>query len=64
MPRYEENKSYLHREYGVGNYERSFEVSDQIDANKITAQIKDGVLTVHLPKAEVVKPRKIDVQNG
>ncbi len=44
------NKS-VYREYEVGDYERSFTVPEGVDRDKISAAIKDGVLTVRLPKA-------------
>ena len=53
----------LLREYGVGDYRRTFRVSEQIDASRISAQYGDGVLTLHLPKAEKARPRKIQVQS-
>jgi HSP20 family molecular chaperone IbpA len=52
----------LLREYGVGDYRRTFRVSEQIDATRISAQYNNGVLTLHLPKAERARPRKIQVQ--
>jgi len=49
-------------EYGIGDFCRSFEVSEAIDASRITAEYVDGVLTLHLPKTEGAKPRKIAVR--
>lgn len=53
---------YLLREYGVGDFYRSFQVSEAVDASRITAEFADGVLTLHLPKTEAVKPRKIAIK--
>jgi len=53
---------YLLCEYGVGDYYRSFQVSEVVDASKITAEYADGVLVLHLPKTEAIKPRKIAVE--
>ncbi len=49
-------------EYGIGDYSRSFTVSEDIDRDKIEATVKNGVLRLILPKAEAVKPRRIDVR--
>jgi len=54
--------SYLLEEFGVGDFYRTFKVSEHIDATRITAEFHDGVLVLHLPKVEAVKPRKITVQ--
>ncbi|MBV9626481.1 MAG: Hsp20/alpha crystallin family protein [Xanthobacteraceae bacterium] len=51
----------LYIEYNVGNYARSFQLSSKIDQDRITADLKDGVMTVTLPKAEKAKPRRINV---
>jgi HSP20 family protein len=53
----------LLREYAVGDYRRTFRVSEKIDSGRISAQYSDGVLTLHLPKAEKARPRKIQVQS-
>ena len=51
-------------EYRVGNYSRTFTLSNLIDREKITATMKDGVLRVALHKAEAAKPKKIAIQTG
>ncbi len=60
----EEGLDELYSEYGDGEYERVFTLSNDIDRNKIQARIKHGVLRVVLPKAEQVRPRRITVQAG
>jgi HSP20 family protein len=42
-------------------YHRIFTVAESVAADKISAELKYGVLTIHLPKVEVVKPRRISV---
>ena len=60
-PRQDEKTEYLLGEYGMGDFYRTFQVSEAIDAAKISAEYADGVLTLHLPKTEAIKPRKISV---
>src|SRR6266704_3653155 len=52
----------LHVEYGVGGFWRRFTVGEAIDLEGIKAQIKGGVLALHLPKAERARARRITVQ--
>ena len=51
----------LYRESQAADFRRAFELDPTIDAGKISARIEQGILTVTLPKAEQVKPRRIPV---
>ncbi len=51
----------MYSEYEIGDYERVFTLSDEIDRDKIVATVKNGVLRLELPKAEKVKPKKIAI---
>ena len=57
-----ERGDYLMCEYGVGDFHRSFQIGELIDATRIEAELHDGVLTLHLPKREQAVPRKIAVK--
>jgi HSP20 family protein len=54
----------LVEEYGVGDFYRTFTLADTIDEAAISAEVKDGVLAVHLPKRAELKPRKIGVKSA
>jgi HSP20 family protein len=51
----------VHHESRRENFRRTFELDPSIDGNKISAKIEQGILTLTLPKAEHVKPRKVTV---
>jgi HSP20 family protein len=51
----------VYTEYNIGNYARSFQLSSKIDQDRISAELRDGVMTLVLPKSEKAKPRKISV---
>jgi HSP20 family protein len=51
----------VYSEYNVGNYVRRFTISSDVDAERITARVINGVLEIELPKAERAKPRRIEV---
>jgi HSP20 family molecular chaperone IbpA len=48
-------------EYGIGDYQRAFTLSEEVDKDKIQATVRNGVLRIVLPKAEALKTRKITV---
>lgn len=61
-PARHEGVNYVLNEYGVGDFYRAFTISETIDSSRIQARVKNGVLTVHLPKTEKAKPKRIAVK--
>jgi HSP20 family molecular chaperone IbpA len=57
-------KTLILTEFGVGDYYRSFVISDQIDREKIEAKVKNGVLRLILPKAGPAKTQRISIKAG
>jgi HSP20 family protein len=51
-------------EFEVGDFYRVFSIHESIDAGRIEAECKNGVLTVHLPKVEAARPRQISVRTA
>jgi HSP20 family molecular chaperone IbpA len=58
-----EGYSLVFAEYEMGDYQRSFKLSDEIDQENIQADIKDGVLRIYLPKMQA-KQRKVSIKAG
>ena len=58
----DENINYCRSERRYGSFKRSFQLTDQVIADKISASFKSGVLTVTVPKAEEVKPKEIEIK--
>lgn len=59
-----EDDRYLLRERPSGMFQRAIELPDDVDADKVEAELKNGVLTLRLPKSELAKPRKIKISNN
>lgn len=58
-----EKYSLNYSEYTVGDFERKFVISEDVDRDRIDAKVKNGVLTVHIPKSGPSKSRKIEVKS-
>jgi HSP20 family protein len=63
-PQTEEGTAFHRRERGTGEFTRVVRLPIEVDANRVEATLKDGVLLVKLPKAESAKPKKIKVAAG
>lgn len=64
-PEFTDNGLTLHRrERGSGEFVRVVRLPVEIDAEKVQATLNDGVLRITLPKAEAVRPKKIEVKSG
>jgi HSP20 family protein len=57
----EENASVHRRERGAGQFDRTLTLPAELDAAKVSAQYRDGVLTLRLPRAESAKPRTVTI---
>jgi HSP20 family protein len=53
----------VHEEYRLGDYRRSFILSDEVDRDRITAELKNGVLRLFLPKAQRTRTRRIEIKS-
>jgi HSP20 family molecular chaperone IbpA len=58
-----ETARLVHEEYRLGDYHRSFILSDEVDREQITAELKNGVLRLTLPKAERARTRRIEIKS-
>lgn len=60
----QERGNFLLREHAAARYYRQFRLTEQIDAEKTSAELKNGVLTLMIPKAESAKPKKIEIRQA
>jgi HSP20 family molecular chaperone IbpA len=51
----------IKREFIHGKFFRQFQISDEVDAEKVSAEMNAGVLTLHMPKAESARPHRIEI---
>lgn len=58
-----EGARLLHEEYRLGDYQRSFILGDEVDREKITAELTHGVLRLFLPKADRLRTRRIEIKS-
>jgi len=63
-PRQPAGQSYIWREYGVGHFYRQFSLNTPVNADAIKAELKDGVLALHVPKAESAKTRRVEIKTA
>jgi len=63
-PRQTVARGWLLREYGVGDFQRSFQLDERIDTGRITGEYAQGVLTLRLPKSEAARPRKVLIKSA
>lgn len=62
--RHEEGESYYAMERSQGSFARSFTMPDGVDGETVTADLKNGVLTVQIPKKPEVQPKRIEIGKG
>jgi HSP20 family protein len=60
----EKGKKYHRVERAYGSFERSFTLPEDADGSKVSAEFKDGILKVRLPKSEKAKPKAVEVKVG
>lgn len=63
-PRHDDEPQYVWREYGVGDFHREFRIGEDVDVERIEAQMEDGVLTLNLPKSAAARRRRIEIKGG
>ena len=59
-----DKEAFLEVQFGPGEYVRAVSLSDRVDRENIAANLKDGVLTIHLPRLEKAAPRRIPVNQA
>lgn len=60
----EERESYYCRERSFGSFSRTFTLPDSVDADQIQADMREGVLSLRIPKSPEAQPKKIALKAG
>ena len=64
QPRQPQGHRYVWREYGVGHFYRQFTINTPVHVDGIRAELKNGVLSLYVPKAESARTRKIQIKSA
>jgi HSP20 family protein len=64
LPEESQREKYVRVERQYGEFQRSFTIGVQLQQDNVSAHYENGVLEVHLPKAEEVKPKRVEVKVG
>jgi HSP20 family molecular chaperone IbpA len=64
QPRQPAEQSYIWQEYGVGHFYRQFTLNTPVNPDGIRAELRSGVLELHVPKAESAKTRRIEIKTA
>jgi HSP20 family molecular chaperone IbpA len=54
----------MHTEYRTGSFHRRFHISQEVDSERVRARMNQGVLEMELPKAQAVRPRRVEIEEG
>ncbi len=54
----------VYREYQLTGFFRQFQLPEEVDTGRIAAELRNGVLTLRLPRAERAQPRRLEVRTG
>jgi HSP20 family molecular chaperone IbpA len=63
-PRQPQGHGYIWQEYGIGHFYRQFSLSAPVEPGQIRAELKNGVLELHVPKAAKAKTRRIEIHSA
>ncbi len=59
----EKKEGYIYKERSHRAFSRSFRIPEGVTAEEVSAKLEDGILTIHIPKREPEKPKKIEIKD-